>query len=143
MLSSPGFGVAAGCYCLAYCGLACIGVEAATVKLSNLALPTDQNNQKLITGEADVLKHRDTYYLYFNNWGPCPGVDCCKTSAGCATCCFARYAAARALMPVARNGMGAPQPAAHSLPLKQPPHVWFAWIWVQPTNAIHRRLRKR
>eukprot|EP01043_Picozoa_sp_COSAG02_P007906 COSAG02_NODE_244_length_27402_cov_41.050397_24_plen_143_part_00 len=85
---------AAACYCLACCQLAPIGVEAATVKLSNVALPTDQYGQKLITGEADVLKHNDTYYLYFNNWGPCPGVDCCKTAAGCATCCFARYAAA-------------------------------------------------
>ncbi len=80
------------CYCLAYGALAPLGSEAATVKLSNVALPTDQNGEKLITGEADVLKHGDTYYLYFNNWGPCPGVDCCKTSAGCATCCFARCA---------------------------------------------------
>jgi hypothetical protein len=61
---------------------------AATVKLSNVALPLDQNGEKLITGEADVVKHGDTFFLYFNNWGPCPGVDCCKSAAGCATCCF-------------------------------------------------------
>ena len=86
---------------------------AATVTLSNVKLPLDQNGDKLITGgqstgnprqllvicwvspdrllaitEADVLKHGDMFYLYFNNWGPCPGVDCCKSSAGCATCCF-------------------------------------------------------
>ena len=47
-----------------------------------------KQGEKLITGEADVLKHGDTYFLYFNNWGPCPGVDCCNSTAGCASCCF-------------------------------------------------------
>ena len=63
--------------------------KAGTATLSNVELPLDQNGEKLVTGEADVLKHGDTYFLYFNNFGDCPGVDCCKSSAGCATCCFA------------------------------------------------------
>lgn len=62
--------------------------EAATVSLSNVALPVDQNGEKLITGEADILQHEGAFYMYFNNWGTCPGVDCCKSSAGCASCCF-------------------------------------------------------
>ena len=64
-------------------------MKAGTATLSNVALPLDQNGEKLITGEADVLKHGDTYFLYFNNFGNCPGVDCCKSSGGCASCCFA------------------------------------------------------
>jgi len=35
-----------------------------------------------------MLFHDGAYYLYFNNWGTCPGVNCCDTPAGCATCCF-------------------------------------------------------
>ena len=62
--------------------------RAGTAALSNVELPVDQNGAKLITGEADVLKHGDTYFLYFNNFGDCPGVDCCESSGGCASCCF-------------------------------------------------------
>src|SRR5262249_13935740 len=28
------------------------------------------------------------YYFYFNDWGSCPGVDCCGSLLGCADCCF-------------------------------------------------------
>ena len=70
--------------------LATVASRDSPTVLSNIVLPKDTTGRALITGEADVLKHGDTYYLYFNNWGPCPGVDCCKTSAGCATCCFER-----------------------------------------------------
>ena len=61
---------------------------ATTVQLSNVALPVDQHGEKLITGEADIVEHEGAWYMYFNNWGTCPGVDCCKSSAGCASCCF-------------------------------------------------------
>ena len=61
---------------------------ARTVTLSNVALPLDQRGEKLLTGEASVLHHEGNYYFYFNNWGTCPGVDCCASSAGCASCCF-------------------------------------------------------
>jgi len=64
------------------------GVAGGAATLSNVALPTDQNGDKLITGEASAMAHDGAYYFYFNNWGNCPGVDCCKSSAGCATCCF-------------------------------------------------------
>eukprot|EP00041_Stephanoeca_diplocostata_P022716 m.544359 g.544359 ORF g.544359 m.544359 type:complete len:300 (+) comp22138_c0_seq19:62-961(+) len=63
-------------------------VFAKAVSLSNVELPVDQNGEKLITGEASVMRHDGAYYLYFNNWGSCPGVNCCDASAGCATCCF-------------------------------------------------------
>jgi len=59
-----------------------------SVKLSNVQLPICTDGTKLITGEADVLAHQGAYYLYFNNWGDCPGVNCCDDPAGCATCCF-------------------------------------------------------
>eukprot|EP01048_Picozoa_sp_COSAG05_P005959 COSAG05_NODE_370_length_10716_cov_5.748422_3_plen_371_part_00 len=68
--------------------LAVGGAHAATVTLSNVKLPVDQNGEKLITGEADILRHDGAFYMYFNNWGTCPGVDCCKDPKGCATCCF-------------------------------------------------------
>ena len=49
----------------------------------------------LLDGAADVLHFtgdaaiaKPGYYLYFNNWGTCPGVNCCDSPAGCATCCF-------------------------------------------------------
>jgi hypothetical protein len=61
---------------------------AKTVTLSNVKLPVDQFGEKLITGEADVLVHEGAYYLYFNNWGTCPGVNCCDSQGGCADCCF-------------------------------------------------------
>ena len=56
--------------------------------ISNRHLPLDQNGQQLVTGEASVLQHNNTYYFYFNNWGNCPGIDCCPTKGGCASCCF-------------------------------------------------------
>lgn len=63
-------------------------VNAVPATLSNIALPLDQNGQKLIAGEASVMVHGDEYWFYFNDWGSCPGVDCCDTSGGCASCCF-------------------------------------------------------
>lgn len=62
--------------------------SAQVVSLSNVALPRDQNGNKIITGEASSLYHDGAYYFYFNDWGSCPGVDCCDSKAGCATCCF-------------------------------------------------------
>ena len=65
---------------------------ARTVTLSNLARPVDQNGEQILTGEASVVEWRGQYYFYFNNWGACPGVDCCGSAAGCASCCFDDYA---------------------------------------------------
>jgi hypothetical protein len=61
-----------------------------TVTLSNTQLPVDQFNRSLITGEADILEHPTdkSYYVYFNNWGECPGVDCCGSTVGCRDCCY-------------------------------------------------------
>ena len=56
--------------------------------LSNVALPRDTAGQKLITGELDILLHQGVYFLYSNNLGWCPGIDCCASPGGCATCCF-------------------------------------------------------
>ena len=61
---------------------------ARTVSLSNVQLPLDQHGNRILTGEANVLKHNGAYYFYFNDWGSCPGVDCCGSSGGCASCCF-------------------------------------------------------
>eukprot|EP00040_Diaphanoeca_grandis_P019310 m.101922 g.101922 ORF g.101922 m.101922 type:complete len:382 (-) comp27365_c0_seq1:189-1334(-) len=69
---------------------------ATKVTLSNVELPLDQNGEKIITGEADILHYtggsksaiKEGYYIYMNNWGDCPGVNCCDAAAGCATCCF-------------------------------------------------------
>lgn len=60
----------------------------AKATLSNQRLPLDDNGRKVITGEASVLKHGGAYFFYFNNWGDCPGVDCCDSAKGCASCCF-------------------------------------------------------
>ena len=60
------------------------------VTLSNVALPLDQHGEKIITGEASAMFNDGYYYFYFNNWGTCPGVNCCADPAGCATCCFAK-----------------------------------------------------
>eukprot|EP00931_Biecheleriopsis_adriatica_P073094 TRINITY_DN47450_c0_g1_i1.p1 TRINITY_DN47450_c0_g1~~TRINITY_DN47450_c0_g1_i1.p1 ORF type:complete len:386 (+),score=33.55 TRINITY_DN47450_c0_g1_i1:85-1158(+) len=62
--------------------------HAKAVTLSNIKLPVDQDGTKLITGEADILQYNGAYYLYFNNWGTCPGINCCDSKAGCASCCF-------------------------------------------------------
>ena len=61
---------------------------ARTATLSNEELPLDQNGRKIITGEASVLVHEGSFYFYFNDWGDCPGVDCCDSDSGCASCCF-------------------------------------------------------
>mgnify|MGYP003887251877 CR=1 FL=1 len=66
-------------------------VKTETVSLSNVELPLDQYGEKLITGEASVMYHDRFWWFYFNNWGSCPGVDCCPTSGGCASCCFDSY----------------------------------------------------
>ena len=60
------------------------------VALSNAALPRDQHNQSVLTGELDILEHPSDghYYVYVNDWGVCPGIDCCGTPTGCASCCF-------------------------------------------------------
>jgi Glycosyl hydrolases family 43 len=59
-----------------------------TVTLSNLSLPTDTAGHDLVTGEASVLLWGGAYYVYFNDWGGCPGVNCCASLLGCADCCF-------------------------------------------------------
>ena len=59
--------------------------------LDNTKLPIDTNGNKIITGEAGVLRHNGSFYFYFNDWNvnnTCPGVDCCASKAGCASCCF-------------------------------------------------------
>jgi len=61
---------------------------AAHVTLSNEKLPRDQAGKEIITGEACVLQHESAYYFYFNDWGSCPGVDCCDSKDGCWSCCF-------------------------------------------------------
>ena len=67
-----------------------LGANAAlkTATLSNVLLPTDQYGAPLITGEASVMAHGGEFWFYFNDWGSCPGVDCCAAEAGCASCCF-------------------------------------------------------
>ena len=64
---------------------------ATTATLSNINLPRDQFGKKIITGEASAMLHEGYWWFYFNNWGICPGVDCCATSAGCASCCFGSF----------------------------------------------------
>jgi hypothetical protein len=59
-----------------------------SVSLSNVALPLDSAGNELLTGEATVLRHGGTWYVYLNDWGGCPGVDCCGSPSGCASCCF-------------------------------------------------------
>ena len=61
---------------------------AKKVTVSNVKLPKDTFGNTLITGEASVLQDVDKYYFYFNDWGSCPGVNCCDTPSGCASCCF-------------------------------------------------------
>jgi hypothetical protein len=61
-----------------------------TATVSNEVLPLDQNGRTIITGEASVLAHEGIHYFYFNDWGSCPGVDCCSSPSGCASCCFDR-----------------------------------------------------
>lgn len=68
--------------------LAACAALAAGATLSNLRLPVDEAGDELVTGEASVLLHAGRYYFYFNDWGGCPGIDCCGSSGGCASCCF-------------------------------------------------------
>jgi len=76
-------------FVLASIALACVSsASAKTVTLSNVKLPVDQYGNKLITGEASLLFVDGVYYFYFNDWGDCPGVDCCGSKTGCASCCF-------------------------------------------------------
>lgn len=76
------------CTCIA---AAILPAFAGTATLSNIALPRDQSGQQIITGEASAMAHDGAYYFYFNNWGECPGVNCCASPAGCATCCFTNF----------------------------------------------------
>ena len=67
----------------------CTVVQARKeVTLSNVDLPKDTVGNLLLTGEASVLNMNEKYYFYFNDWGSCPGVNCCDTPSGCASCCF-------------------------------------------------------
>ena len=68
--------------------LALGGSRARTVTLSNVALPVDTNGEQLVTGEATILRADSRWLIYLNNWGGCPGVDCCDSASGCASCCF-------------------------------------------------------
>jgi hypothetical protein len=74
--------------------LAAFGLSASarTVSLSNTALPLDTAGDLLVTGELSVVATSDSgeYVMYSNDWGGCPGVDCCTAagSPGCAACCF-------------------------------------------------------
>ena len=51
--------------------------------------------QKRTLGEASAMVHQGRYYFYFNNWGNCPGVDCCNCTCSlimnmhlhCKICC--------------------------------------------------------
>ena len=61
---------------------------ARTVTLSNLQLPMATTGAQIITGEASILEHDGSYFFFFNDWGSCPGVDCCDSPDGCASCCF-------------------------------------------------------
>ena len=62
--------------------------DSYTAILSNIRLPVDTNGNEIVTGEASVLKRDSLYYFYFNDWGDCPGIDCCNSTEGCASCCF-------------------------------------------------------
>ena len=62
--------------------------SARFVTLSNVVLPRDTTGAQLITGELSVLPHGGLFFLYANDWGNCSGIDCCPSSAGCASCCF-------------------------------------------------------
>lgn len=63
--------------------------------LSNQRGRLDSDGQPMITGEANNMFHDGAWYLYFNDWGACPGVDCCGSEGRgggdpgvCASCCF-------------------------------------------------------
>jgi hypothetical protein len=50
------------------CTVICLSFTDA-VRLSNIALPLDNRSLPLLTGEAHVMQHGNSYYFYFNNWG--------------------------------------------------------------------------
>jgi hypothetical protein len=88
--SSPPLALLAACLALAG-----IPVESRQVTLSNTRLPVDQNGNPVLTGEMTISTLNATHFcILTNNWGGCPGIDCC-TSGACASCCFsppsARY----------------------------------------------------
>lgn len=63
--------------------------DVRSAVLSNTALPVDTNGNTLLTGEVSVMAFNGTWYIFSNNWGGCPGLDCCTAPANnCATCCF-------------------------------------------------------
>lgn len=62
--------------------------SARLVTLSNTQLPLDAAGQLLLTGELTVVSWNNSFWVYLNNWGGCPGVDCCTSASGCASCCF-------------------------------------------------------
>ena len=66
--------------------------ENKVVTLSNTQLPVDDNGDLLLTGEMSVLSDNLGWVIYTNNWGGCPGVDCCNAVgwSGCSTCCFTK-----------------------------------------------------
>lgn len=35
-----------------------------------------------------MLSSNGSFFFYVNDWGGCPGVDCCGSPGGCASCCF-------------------------------------------------------
>ncbi len=74
-----------------------------TATLSNVALPRDQNGELIVTGEASAMQHGGYWWFYFNDWGSCPGVDCCSSSGGCA--CVRARARIRNLLIVATRHM--------------------------------------
>jgi len=67
-------------------------VEGKQVTLSNTQLPKDINGNLLLTGEMTVLADAGAWFLYMNDWGGCPGIDCCNVKgwSGCSTCCFTK-----------------------------------------------------
>jgi hypothetical protein len=69
-------------------GLCAAVCFARAAVLSNTALPLDTDGNLMLTGESSVLAVNGTFYLYANVWGGCPGVDCCSSPTGCASCCF-------------------------------------------------------
>jgi len=77
-----------------HCIVLMVGALATTLSaakdavLSNVALPTDTSGTLHLPGELSVIQYQGSFFVYMNDWGGCPGVDCCPTAAGCASCCF-------------------------------------------------------
>ena len=62
-------------------GVRTTGGEVHQVQLSNVQLPRDHRGELLLTGEAGVVFNNGTFYLYTNDWGACPAVNCCASKA--------------------------------------------------------------